>query len=86
MTLREDAAQLSPGFCFPISAGERLAMAAGEMPIELTTAARLAEFDEAVFSCEVQEEPAQLFVRFSPLCPRRPGLYALRSLPPWLFS
>lgn len=86
MTLREDAAQLSPCFCFSISSGESVAMAAGEMPIELITAAHLAEFDETVFTCEVQPDMAHLWVRFSPLCPSRPGLYALRSLPPWLFS
>lgn len=83
-TVRQDPLRLCPCLYFPLTARECSAMAAGERPIELQTAALLAEFDETVFACEVQAATRQLLVRFSSLRPSRADLYALRSHPPRL--
>ena len=81
-TVREDVLQLCPCFVVPLLPGECDAWKETELPIELATAVQLAEFDRAIFACEMRPEERELLIRFSPLCPQRQDLYTLRSRPP----
>jgi hypothetical protein len=79
--VQEDARQLCPCFSVPLLAEEWSGWGKDALPIELAAAVRLASFDRAIFACEMQSEERRLLIRFSPLCPQREELYALRSRP-----